>query len=342
MREILELCIELDRMAFDAYTALSRLTNDEELRRNFDHLAKEERVHVEWWTELLLAWEAGLLPDIADEHHLLERLEEMRSELKDSIPEGLTEISIDDALDLAVHFEFYMLDPLFGELVDLMKPGGRVAVRESYSRHVLRLIELVEKRYTRRGSAKFLAGVLHRAYRDQQRLAALAMRDPLTGHYNRRGLLGYLNQWLSWSWRYGRPVGVVLLDVDRFKQINDSYGHDVGDEALVAVSEALADTVRSSDVVGRFGGDEFIVLAPEADGQELDALMDRIVTAVGQKALKAGAGEIKLSVSVGGAWAPGGVEVAPEILVAEADRSMYLAKEAGRNRAGDVLSAISV
>jgi diguanylate cyclase (GGDEF)-like protein len=188
--------------------------------------------------------------------------------------------------------------------------------------------------------AVFFAGILRRAYRDQQRLAALAVRDPLTALLNRRALLPHMNQWLSWSWRYERPVGVVLLDIDHFKQINDAYGHAGGDAALVAIAEAITETVRDSDVVGRFGGDEFVVLAPEADGDELDVLMSRLVNAVSAKALPVGGEEVRLSVSVGGAWVPGGTKVAPEILVAKADRSMYRAKEAGRNRAGEAVSAV--
>jgi diguanylate cyclase (GGDEF)-like protein len=339
MREILELCIELDRMASETYEALARTCEDDEIGSAFGQLAKEERVHVDWWTDLLMAWEAGLVPDIADEHHLLRRLRDIRAELRSVSPTSCEGMSTDDVLDLAARFEFFMLDPLFGELVDLMQPGGKLEVREAYARHILRLIELIERRYTRPGLATFLAGVLRRAYRDQQRLSVLAMRDQLTGLQNRRGLLGHLTQWLSWSARYSRPVGLVLLDVDHFKEINDSYGHEAGDKALASIADALSMTVRASDIVGRFGGDEFLVLAPEADGVELDGLMHRLVRAVASLPLNLGVDRVHLSVSTGAAWAPGGMSISPEQLIAKADRAMYEAKHAGRNRAGEAVEA---
>jgi len=339
MREILEMCIELDRMAYDTYQTLAQTCSDEEFTTCFAQMAKEERSHVGWWSDLLMAWEAGLIPDIADEHDLLERLTEIRFELDVSAVEDCRGMSTDDVLDLAVKFEFYLLDPIFGELLALVRPGSKIDVNESYSRHVLRLVDLIERRYTRPGLSTFLAGVLRRAFRDQQRLASLAVHDQLTGLYNRRGLLGHLTQWLSWSMRYGRPLGVILVDVDHFKRINDRHGHEIGDRALEAVADALTDTVRSSDTVGRFGGDEFVVLAPETDGAELEALMERLISAVADHTVLSEGERIELSVSAGGAWAPGGVEVSAELLVAQADRSMYEAKEAGRNRSGVALSA---
>lgn len=334
MRKILELCVDLDRKALDIYRGLSQMTNDPELAAAFEQMAREERAHVDWWSDLLVAWEGGLVPDIADEHDMTARLSEIVAGVEAITTDEFEGMSTDDMLDLATQLEFLMLDPIFGELVDLMQPGSRVEVREAYSRHVLRLVEAIEAHYSRPGLAVFLAGVLKRTYRDQQRLAALAVRDQLTGLFNRRGLLGHLVQWLAWSRRYNRPIGVGLLDIDYFKHINDSFGHAFGDEALRRVAAAVQRTIRSSDMVGRFGGDEFLVLAPEGDLDELQQLTERIVNAVASEVVEIDGQQVILSISAGAAWVPGGVLVTPEALVAEADRSLYGAKEAGRNRAG--------
>lgn len=335
MQEILALAVELDTAACKTYSDLSTAcANDPDLARTFALMATEEQQHAGWWSDLLGAWEAGLLPDIADEHDLLSRLREIQVEVIEALPENLQDLSTAEMLDLAARLEFYMLDPVFGELTDLMRPGGRVEVREAYSRHVLRIVETIEQRHPEKGLASFLARVLTRAYRDQQRLASLAMRDQLTGLYNRRGLLSHLNQWLSWSQRYNRPVSVVLIDIDRFKNINDNWGHAVGDQALRAVAEAIETATRASDVVGRFGGDEFLVLAPENDEVELVALMERIVTAVRTSPLHVSGHDVFATVSVGGSCAPGGALVTSEALIAAADRSMYEAKATGRDRAG--------
>ncbi len=123
------------RTAADTYEELARLCTDAELGSTFAKLAKEERQHVEWWSELLAAWEAGLVPDIADEHGLLLRLKEIQSDLAASLPHDLSLLDEDGMLDLAVRFEFFMLDHAFSELTELMQPGGHAVRHEAYFRH---------------------------------------------------------------------------------------------------------------------------------------------------------------------------------------------------------------
>ncbi len=341
MREILEMCVELDRTAAVTYEELARLCTDAELGTTFAKLAKEERQHVEWWSELLAAWDAGLVPDIADEHGLLQRLKEIRNDLAASLPDDLSLLDEDGMLDLAVRFEFFMLDHAFSELTELMQPGGHAMRHEAYFRHVTRLIEAVEAHHSQRRLAGFLAHVLLKVYRDQQRMASLAVRDQLTGLYNRRGLLGHLRQWLAWSARYGRPLAVILVDVDEFKRVNDVHGHMVGDRSLRLVADALRGGVRTSDVLGRFGGDEFLVLAPETDRGELQQLMERLITCVRDSS--AAAQDLPdLTVSVGGSWTNGGIAIEPEVIIAAADASLYEAKADGRDRAGAPRSFASV
>lgn len=342
MRAILEHCIQLDRLAFETYTSLAASCTDTELTTCFGRLAEEEEVHAGWWSELLTAWEAGLLPDIADEHRILERLEAIQTELTPTAPIDCATMSVDETLDLAVRYEFHLLDPVFGELLDLVRPGSGIDVPGEYSQHVLRLVDLVERRYTRPGTARLLAGVLRTALRDQGRLLTAARRDGLTGLHGREDTLTHLAQWLSWSQRYGRPLGIVLLDVDRLKLVNDVYGTDVGDQAIGAVAATLGRSVRASDTVGRFGGDSFLIVTPETDGAELEMLMGRLVGAVDDLSLDEQGAACGVSVSAGAAWAPGGVPVTPERLIAQADRSLYQAKTRGRNRAGGALSAGAV
>lgn len=333
MRDILELCIELDERAEKVYIELSGSCLDPDIATLFSQMAIEEHQHVEWWTQLLDAWDQGLLPDIADEHGMRRRLLEIKDELSETIPDNCAEQAVEHALAIAARFEFYMLDPIFGELLDLMQPGGRVEHRESYSRHVRRLVEAIESHPESGELAGFLARVLRRAYRDQQSLTALATRDQLTGLLNRRGLLGHVNQWLSWSARYRRRAGIALVDIDRFKEINDRYGHAAGDEALVRISAALKSAIRSSDIVGRFGGDEFLIVSPESGEEEVRQLLERVVEMVRATPMQVGDDIVILTVSAGGAWVDGGFDVSPETVIASADRSLYSAKAEGRNRA---------
>jgi len=337
MQAILDLCVELDSNAATTYAAMADACSDEEVKVTFRRMGTEELSHVGWWAELLEAWQAGLVPDVADESTLLGRLRELAEEIEMLVPTDFSTLSTDQMLDLAAHLEFFMLDPVFGELLDLVNPGASTEHHEAYSRHVMRLVGCIESRHSRTDLAHFLARVLARSFSDQQRLASLAMHDPLTGLYNRRGFYGYIRQWASWSTRYGHPLGVLLVDIDKFKSINDTFGHPRGDDALRAVSAALCQAVRTSDVVGRYGGDEFAILAPEADAIELATLMSRVVDTVRNVSFAVGDSDVRLSVSVGGSLVQGALPVTPEQLLAAADHSLYEAKAAGRDRAGSVI-----
>ncbi len=338
MQEILTLCVELDRSAQLAYARMAETcVDDPDLATVFRQMSVEEQQHVGWWTDLLHAWSAGLLPELAHADDVRDRLAEIAEDIRCVTPESCAGMSVNELLTLAARMEFFMLDPVFNELADLMQPGSRVDARKAYSHHVLRIVDAIERRHTEQGLASFLASVLKRAFRDQQQLALLATHDQLTRQYNRRGLMGHLEQWLSWSARYGHPLGIALIDLDHFKVINDTYGHPTGDEALVAVAEKLRAVVRTSDIVGRFGGDEFMVIAPETGGADLGLLLERIVVAVRETTVLSGDSHVALTVSVGGAFTGGGVGTSIESLVASADCSLYGAKEAGRDRAAAAL-----
>lgn len=342
MRDIIELCIELDVAAIDTYGRLAATCQDPSIRRLFEQMGKEEAVHVEWWNDLLEAWEAGLVPPVADEEELRSSLQELARDVREAVPVDCSELSVDQMLGVAAHLEFYMLDPAFAELIDLVRPSRQVDVRDAYSRHIMRLVDAIEERHDRDELSHFLARALSRALRDQQRLSKLATQDPLTGLYNRRGFYGYIRQWTSYATRYGHPLSVLLVDVDKFKTVNDRFGHPAGDEALRTVATALRGAVRTSDIVGRYGGDEFAILAPQTDSDELVQLMDRVLEAIRGTQLDFGATKSGVTVSVGGSFVSDGVSVTPEQLLAAADQALYEAKAAGRDRGAPPRNAVGV
>ncbi|MEZ0164794.1 diguanylate cyclase [Kineococcus sp. LSe6-4] len=168
-----------------------------------------------------------------------------------------------------------------------------------------------------------LDAAVARAVAARDRADELAARDPLTGLLNRRGVRDAL------AGLGDRSVGAVLLDVDHFKRVNDTFGHGAGDEVLVRVAAVLAATVRPGDLLARIGGEEFFVLAPGAGAQEVAALAERLRVAVA-----ADGGVPPVTVSAGAAARPprGTVPDVLDELYARVDRLLYRAKAEGRDR----------
>jgi diguanylate cyclase (GGDEF)-like protein len=166
--------------------------------------------------------------------------------------------------------------------------------------------------------------------RDEARRDALL--DPLTRTWNRKGLDELLPLELSHARRGQRRVALMLIDVDHFKQINDTYGHAAGDHSLREIAQHIRASVRASDVVVRYGGDEFLVFAG-IDGQDTEAVLaERIRERTAAGLLRFGGESFPLSLSIGVASACASDDLEPARLIEEADEALYEAKAAGRNR----------
>jgi diguanylate cyclase (GGDEF)-like protein len=169
----------------------------------------------------------------------------------------------------------------------------------------------------------------------EQALAGLreeALTDPLTGLYNRRYLWEFLRREWVRAQRRGQPLSVIMLDLDHFKRINDSFGHQAGDYALAAVAGLLRNQIRSSDIVCRYGGEEFALVLPEASYESVRQRAEEIRSAIKQLELKhQGVALGRITASLGIAQFPNHAD-GPDALVTAADAALYQAKSAGRDR----------
>ncbi|MEM8561648.1 MAG: GGDEF domain-containing protein [Pseudomonadota bacterium] len=168
----------------------------------------------------------------------------------------------------------------------------------------------------------------------QQHLSNLATLDPLTRLLNRRGMEDALQISMAQASRANLPTSAIMVDVDQFKGVNDSFGHDVGDHVLRQIAEVIARLCRSSDVVARTGGEEFLLILPDTDLDAARILAERIRVAIGERPLLVDSQRIGVTVSLGVASIIGATGL--DELTQEADRALYLAKQGGRNRVASV------
>ncbi|HYN96658.1 MAG TPA: diguanylate cyclase, partial [Pilimelia sp.] len=158
----------------------------------------------------------------------------------------------------------------------------------------------------------------------------LATRDSLTGLFNRRHFFDFARHRVAASHRYERPMAVVMIDIDHFKRVNDTHGHLAGDDVIREVAHRLASTLRDSDVICRYGGEEFAVLLPETAQEDACVAAARLHQVVGATPVATRVGPLPVTVSVGLAAPAGGDDV--NSLIQHADEALYKAKRAGRNQ----------
>jgi diguanylate cyclase len=161
----------------------------------------------------------------------------------------------------------------------------------------------------------------------------LAIVDPLTGLFNRRQLFSLAERQLAEALRHEQPLSVVMFDIDHFKKVNDNYGHAAGDKVLSILSSSVERILRKSDSVGRYGGEEFVILLPQTDLDSARLLAERLRIEIAELAIDLDHDRISVTISAGiaGLSAPK-VDDRIDRLIDRADQALYLAKQNGRNR----------
>ena len=187
------------------------------------------------------------------------------------------------------------------------------------------------------GELSHLAGVFNdmvrRLREGRAELERLSVTDELTGLANRRRLTAELERELRRSGRHGRPVSILMLDVDHFKHFNDTYGHPAGDAVLKRLASTVRECVRDVDTVARYGGEEFMVILPETPAAEAALVAERIRASAEEDRFTPEGESVPLNitVSIGYAWFPESAGT-PDALIEAADQALYRSKESGRNR----------
>jgi len=230
----------------------------------------------------------------------------------------LTEIKSDPDL-FAVAIILVEEDVDVDQAVDIVRRGA----------HDLLLADVTPAELVAAVASAERAGALQRRLLDREdALEDLAYTDELTRVANRRFVRRQLDALLSTARRHERQVALVLVDLDRFKAVNDHLGHAVGDQVLQAVAERLRERLRTEDVLGRWGGEEFAAILPETDAEGADAVAEALRAQIAAEPVAVEGGEVAVTASIG--WALWEGEPA-EQLFARADEALYAAKAAGRD-----------
>ncbi len=209
------------------------------------------------------------------------------------------------------------------DLIEGMEAGADDYVTKPFSAQELRVRLRAGRRILELQEELVLA---REALREQ------ATRDPLTGLWNRGAVLDILQKEVARGVRERGSLAVLMLDIDHFKQINDTLGHMAGDRVLREVGNRLNATVRKYDAVGRYGGEEFLAVLPGCDESTALKQAERLRLAMCERPIAAMGHELKVSCSIGAACSSGGIALLPDSLLRSADEALYTAKRAGRNR----------
>jgi diguanylate cyclase (GGDEF)-like protein len=164
-----------------------------------------------------------------------------------------------------------------------------------------------------------------------KQLEELANTDSLTGLYNRRYFFYLAEQEINRAKRYQLPLSIIIIDIDKFKNINDNFGHNVGDDVLKITTKTIMSYLRSTDYCGRFGGEEFVILLPNTDQTGAKITAERIRQELAKMKMIAGGNSVSITASFGVAsYSPGNDEI--DTIIQQADQALYIAKRQGRNR----------
>jgi len=181
-------------------------------------------------------------------------------------------------------------------------------------------------------AAKRIIDLQNQLLEAQERLRVQATHDALTGIWNRRAIFEALERELDRAERQEIPLAVALIDLDNFKQVNDTHGHLVGDEVLRETAQRIRGAVRSYDAVGRYGGEEFLVVAPECDARRARDLAERIRQLLLESPIPTSGPDVPVTLSLGVVHLEKGTKAGINRVLSAADKALYQAKSGGRNQ----------
>ncbi|WP_300454961.1 GGDEF domain-containing protein [Desulfobacula sp.] len=334
LKEIVTLFLRMDQYAIDIYQNFSLSSDNRELKKFWEQMMQEESRHVVFWKDLLKLVKDNGIPQIF--HHpdiTLKELKENFNKILALSKKSSASTGISESFVLAFRLEFYMLHPALEQLwhyygiirKDAYTPG------QAYGHHLQGFIGAMRKFGKASIELEALGETVERMWVYTKSMAQQTNIDELTGILNRRGLFDTMTSSAYLAKRNTFNSAVLMIDIDHFKQVNDTFGHQKGDIVLKQVADIIRTNIRTSDIFGRFGGEEFLIFFPQVEQESIHPLAEKIRLSI-QEGMRH---SVPVTVSIGCATAKIAGIVEDEIheLVKQADTHMYAAKSMGRNKA---------
>ncbi|MBN2653858.1 MAG: GGDEF domain-containing protein [Nitrospirae bacterium] len=332
-KEIISICLELDKAAVGTYKKFSELSADTHLKKFWMSMSKEESVHVSFWEELMSLAEKGEMPMLLDDPETV--LSNLKKSLEkvNSLSKTVNDLRrVADYFTYALRLEFFVLEPAFEAIFYFMK-NSLPKYKSSatfYENHLSRFTSALKQHGESTPELELIGEAINKLWETNKDMVLKTSHDPLSSLLNRRGFNNTILPLAHLAARNGMTIGVLMMDIDNFKSINDTYGHQKGDEVIKSVAEIIKSSIRASDVAGRYGGEEFIVYLPEISSDTVYAVAEKIRSNIEERTL----GDLKVTISIGSAEGRlfGDIEKDIEDLLKRADNALYKAKSMGKNR----------
>lgn len=329
--DVLDLCVSIDKKAVNIYENFSKTCNHEELRNFWKQKSKEEKRHVGVWKKLLTLAESGAIPNIFDEPLKIE--EELKSIISkiDTLFQSVENChDIAKSFLLALRLEFYALHPAFAMLYRFVNDTKQEELfEEHYNEHLRDFFEIIKRHNALTPELEFLSETISQLWRDNERLAIEINTDGLTKIFNRKGFFDRIKPLSYVAQRNHLSVGIMMIDIDNFKKLNDFYGHQAGDRTLVQVANLIKANIRKSDILGRYGGEEFCLFIPYTEKASLMKVAEKIrkkIEDVTKTVIP-----VTVSIGVASGFIEKDAENEIDELIKHADESLYQAKNSGKN-----------
>ncbi len=329
---IVNKCIELEKVAYSTYSSISNNIKDEKLSLFFKEMANEELGHIQFWEHTQMLVKSSVV------EHIMDREEEMLKEISDTykiafnLKERIkSQDNLKNIFTLSLYLETYLMRPSFVIVFEFVKNISNIKnPLDSYKLHLERFINKFKEQNIDNLELTSIAGIIFQLYKENLELSRLNQVDILSGLLNRRGLFSTLHSIVHILSRDKKPCGMIMIDIDNFKRINDEYGHQLGDQVISAVGSIIKSCIRKSDIAGRYGGEEFLVLLPDIKSGNIKNVAENIRLKISEEFKN----RIPITISAGCSYLEK-IDRADEDLmnlIRIADGNMYVSKREGKNR----------